>query len=293
MEENKEIKKKEKIDEKQIQKEKNKKRNIFLNIFRWIGLAIKNTILFIVFCILYIIIWPFTRCKVKGKENLNKNDEARVFIANHYQIYGPLSIFMNFPYENRPWIIDKMMDEKSVEHQMGLMVYNEFKGVPKFLKWIVLKIIKNLMVFCMKMAKGISVSRENIRANIKTFQISTETLEKNKALIIYPEKDYVNEGVGVFMQGFEHIGKYHYSKTGKKISFYPMFVSQKNKEMYIGTPIIYNPEEKHNIEKERIVTYLRNEMVAQYEKFEVNKPSKKKRNNKKNKDNNSYDNVQK
>ena len=118
-------------------------------------------------------------------------------------------------------------------------------------------------------------------------------LTKAKSIIIYPEKDYVNEGVGVFMQGFEHIGKYHYSKTGKKISFYPMFVSQKNKEMYIGTPIIYNPEEKHNIEKERIVTYLRNEMVAQYEKFEVNKPSKKKRNNKKNKDNNSYDNVQK
>ena len=129
----------------------------------------------------------------------------------------------------------------------------------------------------MKMAKGIPVSRENPRANIKAFQISTEALEKGNVIIIYPEKDYVNEGVGIFMQGFEHIGKYYFSKTGKRISFYPMFISQKNKTMYICNPIIYYPEENHNKEKERIISYLRNEMVAKYEKVEINAPKNKKK----------------
>lgn len=252
-----------------------KKKNLFLELIKCIGRAIKNTILFISFCIIYIIIWPFTRCKIKGKENLKNEDEARIFIVNHYQIYGPFSVFMNFPYKNRPWIIDKMMDEKSVEHQMGLMVYNEFKGVPKFLKWIVLKIIKNLAVFCMKMAKGIPVSRDNARLNIKTFRITTEVLEKKQAVMIYPEQDYVSEGVGVFMEGFSHIAKYYYAKTGKKITFYPMFISKKNKTMYIGNPIVYNPDENLNVEKERLSLYLRGEMIAQYEKVEVNNRNKK------------------
>lgn len=257
-------------------KEKPKKQFFLIRFIKFIGNCIKWALMATIFGIIYIIGWPFTRCKIKGKENINKDDEARVFTANHYQLYGPMSVFMNFPYKNRPWIIDKMMDEKSVEHQMGLMVYNEFKKVPKFIKWIVLKLVKNLMVFVMRLAKGIPVSRENPRNNIKAFQISTETLNKNWALLIYPEKDYVNEGVGIFMQGFEHIGKYYYGKTGKKISFYPMFISQKNKTMYIGKPIIYNPDVNHIVEKERIVSYLRNEMVKQYEEFEVNAPSKKK-----------------
>ena len=249
-----------------------KKKNIFIRFFSAIGRGIRYVLTFILYCILYIIARPFTRCKVKGKENLDKNDEARVFISNHYQMYGPLAIFMNFPYKFRPWIIDKMMDEKLVEHQMGLMVYNEFKKVPKFIKWIVLKFVKNLMVFCMRRARGISVSRDNPRANIKAMQISTDTMLKNQAVLIFPEKDYVNEGVGIFMQGFEHIGKYFYQKTGKKISFYPMFISQKLKTMYIGKPITFNPEADQNEEKNRIVTYLRDEMVKTYTEMEVNNP---------------------
>ncbi|MBQ8425226.1 MAG: hypothetical protein IJX17_04325 [Clostridia bacterium] len=250
--------------------ETKKKKNIFKRFFSIIGKGITYFFTALLYYFLYIIAWPFTRCKVKGKENLQKDDEARVVVSNHYQMYGPLAIFMNFPYKFRPWIIDKMMEEEHIEHQMGLMVYNEFKKVPKFIIWIVLKIVKNLMLFCMHKAGGISVSRENPRKIFETLKISTETLEKNKIVLIFPEKDYVNEGVGIFMQGFEHIGKYHYQKTGKKISFYPMFVSQSNKTMYILKPIIFDPDEDANVQKQKIVKYLRDEMVKQYELCEVN-----------------------
>ena len=125
------------------------------------------------------------------------------------------------------------------------------------------------MVFTMKAFKGISVSRDNVRANIKTMQISSDTLEKKKAILIFPEKFYVKQGIGPFMKGFEHIGKYHFQKTGKKITFYPMFTSFKNKTIYIGEPIIYNPEIDNNIQKDKIINHLRNEMVNLYFENEV------------------------
>ena len=258
-------------------KVKKKRKNFILVFFSKIGYGIKIFFTAILFGIVYICVKPFMRCKIKGRENIKQDDEARVFIANHYQMYGPLVMFLRFPYKNRIWIIDKMMDEKSVEHQMGLMVYNEFKKVPKFLIWIVLKVVKNLMVFSMKVAGGIPVSRENPRANVKAMQISTETMKKGKAILIFPEKDYVPEGVGIFMQGFEHIGKYYYGKTGKRISFYPMFISQKNKTIYISKPIVFNPENDQNDEKNLIVNYLRDEMVKQYTENEVNNPKTKKK----------------
>lgn len=264
-------------------KNQTKKQNFIIRFFKGIGHGIKTFFVFIFFCILYILAFPFSRCKVKGKENVKKDKEPKIFITNHYQMYGPLVTFMNFPYKFRPWIIDNMMDPKKVEHQMGLMVYHEFPKVPRFIKWIILKIVKNLMVFSMRRAGGIAVSRENPRANVKAMQISTETLEKGKSVLIFPEKDYVDEGVGVFMQGFEHLAKYHYQKTGKIVSFYPMFISEINKTMYIMPPVKYNPENDANQEKLRIVEALRNAMVEKYEEVEVNNPKVQKKRAKKNK----------
>lgn len=251
------------------------KKNFFKTIFFGFFGLIKTILLYL----FYIIAFPFAfiifRCKVKGKENLQKTDEARVFISNHYEIYGPFITYMHFPYSYRPWIIDKMIDPKTVEEHMSIGIYQQFPKYPRWLKTVVIKLLKNVMVFFMKnIGKGIPVSRDDFRKNIKTMQISTETLEKGKVILIFPEKSAVKEGVGEFMTGFEHIGKYYHQKTGKKISFYPMFISKTNKTMYIGKPIIFNPENDTNQEKERIVYSLRDSMLNDYIKYECGKPAK-------------------
>ena len=252
------------------------KKNIFKTIFGGFFSLIK-TILFYVF---YIIAFPFAyiifRSKVKGKENLQKTDEARVFVANHYEIYGPFIAHMHFPYNYRPWIIDKMIDPKTVEQHMSIGIYQQFPKYPRWLKTVVIKLLKNIMVFFMKnIGKGIPVSRDDFRKNIKTMQISTETLEKGKSILIFPEASAVKEGVGEFMTGFEHIGKFYHQKTGKKISFYPVFISKVNKAMYIGNPVIFNPDNDANQEKERIVKTLRDTMVESYTKNECENSRKK------------------
>ncbi len=253
---------------------KNKVKRFFSCIFS----PIKNFFLWLTFSFAYLIAKPFIKCKVMQKENINQNDEARVFVANHYEIYGPIAIFLRFPYKFRPWVIDKMTDPSQVEQQMSLGVFGKFPKYPMWLKKIAVKMLKNIMVYTMtKKAKAIAVSRDNPRANIKTMQESVETLEKKKSIVIFPEDTYVERGVGEFQTGFEHLAKYYYQKTGKKISFYPIFISQTNKKMYIEKPITYDPENDPNDEKKKIVEYLHTAMVSSFVKNEVENAKKDKK----------------
>lgn len=253
-----------------------KKKNGFVRFFHAIGRGIKRFFMFL----LYILIFPFVklsmRCKVLGKENINKDDEARVFLVNHYEIFGPVAMYLNFPLKNRIWIIDKMMNEEDIEKQMGLMIYNNFKKVPRWMKTFAIKLLKNFIVYIfVHRAKGIPVSRENPRANIKAMEISCNEFEKGKAIILMPELDYVREGVGEFQTGFEYLAKYTYKKTKKVVTFYPVFVSQVDKKIYIEKPLKYDPDNEPNLEKNKIVTYCHDEMVKSYKLHEIENPSKK------------------
>ena len=256
--------------------EKNrKKRNFIARFFCAIGTGIKNFFLYLGFLLIYISVNPFVKCKVRGKKNVRKDDEARVFVTNHYEIFGPIATYLRFPYKFRPWIIDKIMTPESVEAQMSVGIYNNFPKYPRWLKTIVIKALKNLMVFTMRHAKGIPVSRENIRENVKTMQISAETLDKGISILIFPELSYVKSGVGKFQNGFAHLGQYYYQKTGKKITFYPVFISEQNGEMYIEEPTVFDPDNDKNDEKNRLTTYLREKMVDSYVKNECGRPYKK------------------
>lgn len=219
----------------------------------------------------FLIIQPFVWCFAKGKKNVRKDDEARVFISNHYEAYGPIAIFLRFPYKFRPWVIDKMCYPETIEAQFSIGFYNNYKWISKWIKVIIVKIAKRFILFIIRFSRPIPVSRDNPRANIKTMQLSTEVLNKKTNIVIFPEESSVKEGVGEFMSGFEYLAKYYYQKTGKKISFYPVFVSRKKSSMYIEKPIIYNPDNDPVEEKQRIVNGLRESMINSYLTHEKNK----------------------
>ena len=249
------------------------KKNIILKPIIFILKTIEFIILSILFGVVLLLIQPFIWCFTKGKKNLRKDDEARVFVANHYEIYGPLVMFLRFPYRFRPWVIDKMCEAKSIEQHMGIGFYNNYKWLPKWFKVFLVKIAKRLILFAIRFTRPIPVSRDNIRSNLKTMKHSTEVLDKNQSILLFPERTSVKEGVGEFMTGFEHIGKYYYQKTGKKISFYPVFISKKKSCMYIEQPIIYDPNNDPNEEKDRIVKSLYTSMLNSYLRHEKKQKS--------------------
>ena len=246
-------------------------KNIFFKPIIFILKCVEFVIFSVIFAVLFLLVQPFVWSFTKGKKNLRKDDESRVFVANHYEIYGPFIMFMRFPFRFRPWVIDKMCEAKSIEEQMSIGFYNNYKWIPKWFKTFLIKIAKRLILFVIRFARPIPVSRDNPRSNIKTMQTSVDALNKNNSIVIFPEFCSVKEGVGEFMSGFEHLGKYYYQKTGKKISFYPVFVSKKKCSMFIEEPIIFNPENDQAQEKSRIVKGLHDAIEKSYQKHEKTK----------------------
>ena len=159
------------------------KKNILIKIILFPLKALEFILLSLVFGIVFLLVQPFVWCFTKGKKNLRKDDEARVFVANHYEIYGPLVVFLRFPYSIRPWVIDKMCDAKSIEAQMSIGFYNNYKWLPKWFKVCLVKIAKRLILFAIKFTRPIPVSRDNPRANLKTMKESVDALNKNKAIL--------------------------------------------------------------------------------------------------------------
>ena len=74
------------------------KKNFFLKAIIFILECIEFIILSVLFSIIFLVIQPFIWCFTKGKKNVQKDDEARVFVSNHYEIYGPVVVFLRFPF---------------------------------------------------------------------------------------------------------------------------------------------------------------------------------------------------
>ncbi|MBQ8451768.1 MAG: hypothetical protein IJ538_03220 [Clostridia bacterium] len=249
-----------------------KKKNIFLRILSFLGKCIAYPIFTILFGLIWLIGELVLHSKVVGKKYIRKDDEARVFIANHYELYGPTIFILKFPYRSIPWIMDGMMEPELIDHQIGMNVYNNYKFIPKFIKKMFMAFFKPFVLFVFHhLLHAISVSRDYPKKNIITMKKSIAVLEKGKPLFICPEFDYHTEGgVGTFFSGFETIAKFYYKKTGKRISFYPIYISKINKKMYIGKPVVFNPNEDMNVEQERIVSTLHRKMERMWRVFEVN-----------------------
>lgn len=236
----------------------------------------------IFYSILYLIVRPFFKSKKIGKKNIKKDDEARVFVANHYEFYGPVIMYFRFNKKKRIWIIHNLLEKDKIVEYMMPAVNDILKKTPNFIKKILVKITKNLLYYIMnRRAKGIPVYQEGDRRIIETMNESVDALNEKYSIVLFGEKEFqTGNKVGNLRTGFASLGKYYFKKTGKKISFYPVFISKTNKTMRIGKSIKYNPEDE-NI-KENIVTYLHDVMEgyakidAKIEEERINKKTKKK-----------------
>ena len=243
-----------------------------MKFFKKIGTCIANFFHNIVYYTAYVFCKIFMRCKVIGKENINKEDEARVFVANHMQLYGPVTMHLRCPVKKALWVHKSLMEKDEVEKQLGYgFVEEQFKWIPKFIKRGIVKILKHLVVYVLtRKVNGIAIDRHDTRALATTFQQSLEKIEKGDTIVIFPEVDYPDEGLGEIFPGFTSLAKYVHKKTGKITSFYPVYINQKQKRMYIGEAIKFNPDNPNY--SEEVVEYL----ITEINKMsQIKKPNKK------------------
>ena len=197
---------------------------------------------------------------ITGKEDDLSN--PCVFVGNHSQIYGPLVCETYFPSDNYlMWCASEVRDAKKF-HRYAYSDFwvNKSKLARPFYK-VLSVILTPFAMFIFKNARTLPVYRD--MRIVSTFKITVQELEKGKDIIIFPEcKEKFNNIVNDFQKTFVDVGKIYYKRTGKNLKFVPFYVCPKLRRISFGEGIEYNPNFSLEEERERISTYLKNQITA-------------------------------
>lgn len=206
----------------------------------------------------YLVRLFYPKMEVVGLENLP--DEHCAIIGNHTQMHGPIAGELYFPDNFYTWCAAPMMKLKEVPSY----AYQDFwSQKPKALRplfKLVSYIIAPLSVLIFNNARTIAVYRDN--RILITCRESIAKLQTGNNIIIFPEQDKKhNHIVYDFQEGFVDIARLYYKRTGKKLSFVPLYIAPKLKKMYLGRPIKFSADTPVAEERRRICNYLMNEIT--------------------------------
>lgn len=195
----------------------------------------------------------YPRITVAGTEHLP--DEPLIIVANHAQMNGPIANELYFPGKKYIWCAGEMMHLKEVPSY----AYQDFwSRKPKAVRWFykaLSYIIAPLSVCVFNNAHTIGVYHD--MRLVSTFRETVEKLQEGFQIIIFPEHDVpYNHIVCDFQDKFIDIAKMYYRKTGKELTFVPMYIAPALKTMYLGTSIRFDPNAPIKEERKRICSYL-------------------------------------
>ena len=89
-----------------------------------------------------------------------------------------------------------------------------------------------------------------------------QRLQEGNHLIIFPEKDeHYNNIVYEFQDRFIDLARMYYRRTGTALQFVPMYIAPALKTTYLGKPVTFDPAAKIDDERERIASYLKEEIT--------------------------------
>ena len=206
----------------------------------------------------YLVRLVYQKTEIIGLENLP--DEPCVIVGNHSQIHGPIACELYFPENYYTWCASQMMKLKEVP----AYAYKDFwSGKPKPLRplfKLISYIIAPLCVLLFNNARTIAVYKDN--RVLKTFKESITKLENKNNIVIFPEYDKIyNNIIYDFQEGFVDLAKLYYKRTGKELSFVPLYLAPKLKRMHLGKPIKFSADKPIEEERRRICDYLMSEIT--------------------------------
>ena len=214
--------------------------------------------------ILAFFIKPLLYHKVINSKSVDQSGGPVVFIVNHREIYGPIIANLYLPFSFRPWIEHNMLERNSIANHIWEGSFKSIK--PGWLAKLLLNLIVPLVLWILNSVEPIPIYRKT-REVLKTIDLTVEALMEQDNILIFPEnplttdsKRYAVSGVSQFYTGFVYLAKSYYKKTGKQITFYPVYANPKKRTITFGEGVRYNPEEKN--EPERISMLLIQAMNA-------------------------------
>ena len=199
-------------------------------------------------------VWLFSpKYRIEGIDKLPK--EPCVIVGNHSHMYGPIAGEFYTPGPHAIWCAGQMMNKEEV----SAYAYQDFwSGKPKAFLWfykILSHLIRPVAMLVFHNAHTIPVYHDT--RLISTFRLSIESLQDGNSIVIFPEcYDEYNNIVHGFQDKFVDLARFYYRKTGKALSFVPLYVAPKLKKLFYGDPILFHPETPIEEERTRICKLL-------------------------------------
>lgn len=197
--------------------------------------------------------------RVEGAENLP--DEPCVIVGNHSQMYGPIAGELYTPGKHYIWCAGEMMHRKEV----AAYAFQDFwAGKPKRSRWffrLLSHLIAPLSELIFTSAHTIPVYHDT--RLISTYRESIAKLQEGNSMVIFPEHNIRrNNIVNDFQDKFIDLARFYYKKTGKELSFVPLYLAPRLKTMTYGKPIRFRADAPIAEERKRICTALMEEITA-------------------------------
>lgn len=179
-------------------------------------------------------------------------DEHVVYISQHKNLFGPITMLMTTKQLIRPWILHVFFHHKPAYKHYTEYTFTERFGWNKAIAKLIAYPFSHLVAKLLHSVRGIPVYRGS-RKIVDTFKESVEALEKGERIAIFPDIDYSDSSAGVkdMYLGFLHLEKYFYKKTGKHVCFVPLYISKKHRIIKASQPVYFS--DGSDFKKERKV----------------------------------------
>ena len=201
----------------------------------------------------------YPKTEIVGAENLP--DEACIVVGNHAQMNGPIVSELYFPRRRYTWCAYQMMELKEVP----AYAYQDFwSHKPDCIHWfyrLLSYIIAPLSVCVFNNAKTIPVYHDT--RLLTTLRQTLQHLEDGADIVIFPEHSVPHNHILCdFQDKFIDVAKLYHKKTGRELCFVPMYLAPALKKAYLGKPIRFDHSLPIKQERERIRTYLMDEISS-------------------------------
>ena len=206
----------------------------------------------------YIIRLFYPKTELVGADTLD--GEPTVIVGNHAQIHGPICSEFFFPDNCYAWCEGQMMTLGEVP----AYAYRDFWSYkPKLLRpffKLLSYIIAPVSVLLFNNARTVAVYHDT--RFVGTVKESMKRLSEGCHIIIFPEHDIEYSNILYdFHDKFIDLARFYYKKTGKALTFTPMYVAPVLRKVYLGKPIGFDPSADMEQERARIKEYLMNEIT--------------------------------